>query len=293
MKVDKVYKIYKLTAPDGRCYIGQTSRPKPNYRWVGGKAYKGCPAIQEAIDVYGWDAFTKEIIDECYDEETATEKEQYWIAHYRATENDYGFNLSSGGKYGFKHSQSTLDKISRSHMGIRPTDEVRQKLRELALARPPMSDEHKRKISEANTGHWVSPEGRERRRISSTGRTHSEATKEKIRNNPNCNGNRVKKVRCIETGEIFPSAREASYRLGKNKGAVTGAIFSGTACCGFHFEYLTKGVEEVMPISEDKVRAQIILPKSLKEKLVEMADKENRSLSNLIITILQEYVSKR
>lgn len=293
MKVDKVYKIYKLTAPDGRCYIGQTSRPKPNYRWVGGKAYKQCPAIQEAIEAYGWDSFTHEIIDECYDEETATKKEQYWIAYYRATENEYGFNLTSGGKFGYTHSPSSKEKTSRSHKGIRPSDETRQKLRELALARPPMSDEHKRKISEANTGHWVSPEGRERRRISSTGRTHSEATKEKIRNNPNCNGNRVKKVRCIETGEVFPSAREASYHLGKNKGAVTNAIFTGTACCGFHFEYLTKGVEEVMPISDDKTRVQIILPKTLKEKLLEIADKENRSLSNLIITILQEYISKR
>ena len=103
----------------------------------------------------------------------------------------------------------------------------------------------------------------------------------------------MKKVRCIETGEVFPSAREASYHLGKNKGAVTNAIFTGTACCGFHFEYLTKGVEEVMPISDDKTRVQIILPKTLKEKLLEIADKENRSLSNLIITILQEYISKR
>ena len=48
-----------------------------------------------------------------------------------------------------------------------------------------------------------------------------------------------------------------------------------------------------MPISDDKTRVQIILPKTLKEKLLEIADKENRSLSNLIITILQEYISKR
>lgn len=48
-----------------------------------------------------------------------------------------------------------------------------------------------------------------------------------------------------------------------------------------------------MPISDDKTRVSIILPKSLKEKLQELADEENRSLSNLVITILQEYLKNR
>lgn len=293
MKVDKVYKIYKLTAPDGRCYIGQTSRPKPNYRWVGGKAYKECPAIQEAIEAYGWDSFTHEIIDECHDEETATKKEQYWIAYYRATENEYGFNLTSGGKYGYTHSESSKEKTSRSHMGIRPSDETRQKLREIALARPPMSEEQKRKISDSNYGRWVPKERRERSRVALVGHVISEETKAKIRDANKGNTARSKKVVCVETGEVFSSAREASLHLGKGKGAVTGAIHSGTKCGGYHFQYLIKGVEEVMPISDDKTRVSIILPKSLKEKLQELADEENRSLSNLVITILQEYLKNR
>ena len=98
---------------------------------------------------------------------------------------------------------------------------------------------------------------------------------------------------CVETGEVFSSARDASLHLGKGKCAVTGAIHSGTKCGGYHFQYLVKGVEEAMPISEDKTRVSIILPKTLKEKLQELADEENRSLSNLVITILQEYLKNR
>ena len=48
-----------------------------------------------------------------------------------------------------------------------------------------------------------------------------------------------------------------------------------------------------MPISEEKTRVNIILPKSMKEKLQQIADEENRSLSNLVITIIQEYLKKR
>lgn len=287
-----VYRIYKLTAPDGRCYIGQTKRPLEE-RWNHGRNYEECPRINDAILTYGWDAFTKEVLEECQDEASATQREQYWIDYFNATNPEFGLNLSSGGKTGYSHAVESKQKMSAARMGFKQSDETKQRLREIALSRPPASEETRRKISQANTGHWVGPEEREKRSKARVGFTMSDEAKAKIRNNPNCNGNRVKKVRCIETGEIFPSARAASAHIGKQKGAVTSSIYSGTACCGYHFEYLTKGLEEVMPISDSKERISIILPKSLKETLRKIADEENRSLSNLIITILQEYLSKR
>lgn len=45
-----------------------------------------------------------------------------------------------------------------------------------------------------------------------------------------------------------------------------------------------------MSIGSDKVRTNVTFPIALKEKLEEIAKKENRSLNNLIITILQKYV---
>lgn len=52
-------------------------------------------------------------------------------------------------------------------------------------------------------------------------------------------------------------------------------------------DYLKK-----LGIKESKTRTALTIEKELKEKLEAIAKKENRSLNNLIITILQEYVNK-
>lgn len=46
-------------------------------------------------------------------------------------------------------------------------------------------------------------------------------------------------------------------------------------------------------IIEDKTRVIVTLPKELKETLSEIAKEENRSLTNLIVTILKDYVKSR
>jgi predicted HicB family RNase H-like nuclease len=48
----------------------------------------------------------------------------------------------------------------------------------------------------------------------------------------------------------------------------------------------------ILTISDDKTRYSLSLEKELKSKLEEQAKKQNRSLNNLIETILKEYISK-
>lgn len=43
--------------------------------------------------------------------------------------------------------------------------------------------------------------------------------------------------------------------------------------------------------SQEKTRTNITIPKELKNKLEEIANHENRSFNNLVITILQNYVN--
>lgn len=45
-----------------------------------------------------------------------------------------------------------------------------------------------------------------------------------------------------------------------------------------------------MAISKDKTGVLVNMDKSLKEKLSELAKDQNRSLNNLIVTVLQKYV---
>lgn len=45
-----------------------------------------------------------------------------------------------------------------------------------------------------------------------------------------------------------------------------------------------------MAVGSDKTRTNITMPIDLKTKLEEIAKKENRSLNNLVVTILQKFV---
>lgn len=47
-----------------------------------------------------------------------------------------------------------------------------------------------------------------------------------------------------------------------------------------------------MSISKDNTRTLITLSKELKAELEQMAKDQNRSLNNLIVTILKEYIAK-
>lgn len=48
-----------------------------------------------------------------------------------------------------------------------------------------------------------------------------------------------------------------------------------------------------MPISKDNTRTLITISKELKAKLEEQAKKENRSMNNLIISILTNYIDDK
>ena len=46
-------------------------------------------------------------------------------------------------------------------------------------------------------------------------------------------------------------------------------------------------------VSENNTRVIITIPKELKEQLLQIADNESRSLSNLIVKVLKIYVNKQ
>lgn len=45
-------------------------------------------------------------------------------------------------------------------------------------------------------------------------------------------------------------------------------------------------------IAEDKTRIMLTIEKDFKVELTELAKKQNRSLNNLIVTVLQDYYSR-
>jgi len=119
---------------DGRKYIGQTN--DIHARWKP-SAYKTCTKFYNAIQQYGWDNFTHEILYDNLTLEEANKLEEELIAKYDTINN--GFNLDSGG-LNHLHSQETKDKMSKTRKGV------------------PKSEEHKKAISEALKKYERTPE---------------------------------------------------------------------------------------------------------------------------------------
>ena len=80
--------------------------------------------------------------------------------------------------------------------------------------------------SRAHKGQIITPEQR---------KNISEKLKDyySTRLNPN-----AKKIKCIETGVIYNSVKEASLSLGLNKCAVQCSTKKGYRCGGYHWEYI-------------------------------------------------------
>lgn len=79
-------------------YIGQTNGTLER-RSRNGFGYQDCPRFWNAIQKYGWDNFSHEIIEVVNSSELANEREKYWIAYYDTYNNEEkGYNMTPGGE---------------------------------------------------------------------------------------------------------------------------------------------------------------------------------------------------
>lgn len=90
------YSVYIHTSPSGKKYIGITKQ-KPTARWGKGRNYKNNTYFTAAIEKYGWENFTHEVLCEVPTLEEAKSLEIELIAKHRSDERAYGYNISKGG----------------------------------------------------------------------------------------------------------------------------------------------------------------------------------------------------
>ena len=112
------YKVYKHTSPNGKVYIGITKNINPKTRWDNGNGYPNNKYFTNAINKYGWNNFTHEILFENLSKEEACKKEIELIAKYKSNNPEIGYNLSLGGEnsyYGCKHTENSKKLIGSSH----------------------------------------------------------------------------------------------------------------------------------------------------------------------------------
>ena len=140
MEQSKNYCVYCHTNKfNGKRYVGITCRP-PEERWQNGTRYNHNEHFYRAIQKYGWDSFSHDILHTGLTHQEACEYEKMYIKDWNLRDESCGYNMTDGGEGcpGRIMSAESRAKLSASLAGV-------GKGRTL-------SDEHKRKISEALTG---------------------------------------------------------------------------------------------------------------------------------------------
>ena len=141
----RTYCIYVHTFPNGKRYIGQTC-VAPEIRWREGKRYSGL--MRKAIDKYGWENIVHEILYTELDADTANRIERELIEAMNTTDPEHGYNITSGGDgyRGATHSEETK-KLLREK-----AKEQWKKQKCEGYTPPPITEEHRRHLSESHLG---------------------------------------------------------------------------------------------------------------------------------------------
>ena len=108
--------IYLITNKiNNKQYVGQTIQGI-KARWRQHRSCKTCTYLSRALQKYGSDSFTVEVVETCNTIEDLNSREIHWMAHYR-TLAPAGYNLRAGGGSRGKVHAHTRRKISASLQG--------------------------------------------------------------------------------------------------------------------------------------------------------------------------------
>ena len=194
---------------NGKIYIGQAvdiegDRWKTHRTCLKGR-YHANKHLQRAWNKYGEESFEFSILLECEENQLNT-YEQYCIFELMTYDSRIGYNKTYGGGSG-RHTEETRKKISKNHV-------------DFSGEKHPMygkhiSDEHKKKISEANKGRTLSDKHRKRLSEVNKGKTLSDETKRKL--------SEANKGKCGENSPKYGKhmSEEAKRKIGEaNKGKI-------------------------------------------------------------------------
>ena len=209
--------IYMYTFPNGKKYIGATTRPLSHRQGSSWQKYKRSTLLYEAIQEFGTENIDQTILFEGFMENRlAHELEAFFIEVYKTNANrysnpSYGYNQTDGGEGTTAKTiteerreqlRAQMDAFHKAKLGTHPTEETRRRQSEAHIGEPMglMPLEQRRKIGRAQTKKEKARPRKSKHGPKRAVISHNPATGETLR---------------------FESFSEAGFYYGVNSGSVS------------------------------------------------------------------------
>lgn len=130
--------VYKLTAPNGKIYIGQSIniRKRLNAHKNDSIINPKKTCISRAIKKYGFENFKIDALiyfklhkDTSFNTSLLDSIEIACINRYKALDKKFGYNIKLGGSGGGGHSEATKEKLRQKAIGRKLSDETKAKIK--------------------------------------------------------------------------------------------------------------------------------------------------------------------
>lgn len=240
----------KQKAPYGFVYI--TTCLVNGKKYLGQRVYRGNwqsyigsgIAFKKAVKKYGRENFIREIIKDCYTADELNEAEKELSIAYDVVENENFYNLVYGGgtSAGWKPSEETRRKISKSNKGNnsawygrKHTKEEKEKIGKAHKGKI-VSDETRQKIAEKHRGMKATERARQNMSKAQKGKNNGMWGRQQTEKAKTA---RSKAVVCLETGIKYYSVREAERKTGISRTNI-GHMLNGDqkTAGGYHWKYI-------------------------------------------------------
>lgn len=211
--------IYKATnIVNNKIYIGQTScslekRKNEHYNSLDNLYF------HNAIRKYGKENFIWEILENnICSYEKLNQQEKYWIQYFHSNDTNLGYNLTKGGE-----SIEPLNNWRKNNPDLakKHAKECYAKMKEYMLNHPEKEEKRKQKAKENFLNYYNNHKEEWREQSYQTYLKHKAQQDEQMKK---FHQQQSKKVQCLETGIIYPSASEASRQTKISQGNIS-------ACC--------------------------------------------------------------
>ena len=306
---NRLYCVYKHVFPDGKVYIGKTSR-LPLSRWTSGYGYKGQTAIENEINSIGrerflsdvshfilgkdgtWQVWNREMKYEesnVFSSNQANSLEKQHINECHATDPLYGLNSASGGDRDFafndiakqnnsKAKKEYLKTHTPNFKGMHHTDKTKKILSEKASKQMKENPSFKGRKHTEKTKELIGEKNRRHMLENNPfkGKHHSDETKELLRQK------RQKRVTKYDLEgkrlESYESVSTAAEATGVKYTGISNCARGGTKqCAGFIWRYY-----DVPQLSLEQMPSKERIYKPGEKKQVQQLNKSGDLLAEFL-----------